>query len=56
MNVNVGQIVRGKGSARFVVLALRDCDGPGVQVKEVGPNGELGRGEFFLPLSVLRAA
>lgn len=52
--IQIGNIYKGIVSGRFVVLALRSIDGGTfAQVKEVGPNGELGRGEIALPVSKL---
>jgi hypothetical protein len=54
--ITVGSIVTGVRAGRFVVLALREIGGEKyAQVKEVGPLGQLGRGEFSLPISALRA-
>lgn len=54
----VNQIVKGQNAGSFVVLALRQVGGvDGAQVKEYDPaTGKARRGEFFLPLSALRAA
>jgi len=53
---NVGQQVSGKVAGRFVILAFRTVGGIEMaQVKPVGPNGQLGRGEFALPLTALVA-
>ena len=54
---SVGQVVKGSAAGTFVVLAFRRIDGADyAQVKPVGPRGQLGRGEFALPLAALRAA
>lgn len=54
---SVGQVVKGIVAGTFVVIAFRQIDGEDyAQVKPVGPRGQLGRGEFSLPLSALRAA
>ena len=55
-SIQIGNIYNGIKAGRFVVLAFREIDGEEyVQVKEVGPNGELGRGEMALPISALVA-
>lgn len=54
--IKVGMIYNGIKAGRFVVLALRMIDGQQfAQVKEVGPQGQLGHGEFALPVTALRA-
>lgn len=56
--MEVNQIVKGVVCGTFVILALRTVDGEeGAQVKPVNPNdhSEVGYGEFFLPLSALKA-
>ena len=56
-NIAIGQVVKGIAAGTFVVIAFRQIDGEEyAQVKPVGPRGQLGRGEFSLPLSALRAA
>lgn len=63
MNANdfqVNQQVKAKGEAVFVILAFRTIAGGSelfAQVKEINPkNGKPCRGEFSLPVSVLRVA
>lgn len=56
--MQVNQIVKGAVCGTFVILALRTVDGEkGAQVKPVNPanHAEVGYGEFFLPLSSLKA-
>jgi hypothetical protein len=53
--IQIGHIYSGIRAGKFVVLALRQIEGEEyAQVKEVGPNGELGKGEFALPVSALK--
>ena len=57
--INVNQIVKGKIAGVFVVVALRTVGGEaGAQVKPVNPSNyaEVGKGEFFLPLSSIEEA
>lgn len=63
MNTNglaVNQQAKGKGDAIFVILGFRTIAGGSevfAQVKEINPaTGRAQRGEFALPVSVLRAA
>lgn len=57
MAYQLNQIVEGAKAGTFVIVAFRTLDGvEGVQVKTVDPNGHsrVGRGEMFLPFSVIR--
>lgn len=55
--IKVGHIYNGIRAGRFVVIALREIGGEQyAQVKEVGPAGQLGRGEIALPINALVAA
>ena len=54
--IQIGHIYNGIRAGRFVVLALREIGGEQfAQVKEVGPAGQLGRGEIALPITALVA-
>lgn len=54
--IKIGHIYNGIRAGRFVVLAMREIGGEQyAQVKEVGPNNELGRGEMALPITALKA-
>ncbi len=56
--MQVNQIVKGVTAGTFVILALRTVGGePGAQVKAVNPNdhSQVAKGEFWLPLSALKA-
>ena len=50
----VNSIVRGRECGRFVVLGFRqNGETTLVQLKELGPNDQIGRGELCLPLDCL---
>lgn len=56
--MQVNQIVKGVVCGTFVILALRTVDGEeGAQVKPVNPadHTQVGYGEFWLPLSAIKA-
>ena len=55
---NANQIVKGSVCGTFIILALRTMDGEdGAQVKPVNPadHTQVGYGEFWLPLSAIKA-
>ena len=53
---NIGQIVNGSVAGRFVILGFRVIDGERyAQLKPVGPNDELGKGEIALPIDALKS-
>lgn len=55
-NIQIGNIYSGINAGRFVVIALREIGGePYAQVKPVGPQGQLGRGEIALPVNALKS-
>lgn len=54
-NLTIGQQVKAQ-FGQFVILAFREIDGEQyAQVKELKPNGKLGRGEMALPVAKLSA-
>jgi hypothetical protein len=55
-NIEIGNIYNGIKAGRFVVIALREIGGEQyAQVKPVGPQGQLGRGEMALPIDALKS-
>ena len=56
--MQVNQIVKGQTAGTFVILALRTVGGEaGAQVKPYNEaTGKSGQGEFWLPLTALKAA
>jgi hypothetical protein len=51
--LTIGQQVKAQ-FGKFVILAFREIDGEQyAQVKELKPNGKLGRGEMALPAAKL---
>jgi hypothetical protein len=55
MKIEIGKTYKGIKAGKFVVIATRIIGGEDyAQVKELMPNGKLGRGEFALPFSALK--
>lgn len=51
----VNQIVKGKVCGEFIIIGFRNIGGEGyAQLKEHN-KGQLGRGEFSLPLTAIKA-